>query len=67
MGFWFYRLEDFGEAGYEFFAVRLVDGVLHGRVDEVGVGWGLAEGMSEDGDALHVEDLVMRRGKLVFG
>lgn len=33
VGFWFYGLEDFGEAGDEFFAVGLVDSVLHCRVD----------------------------------
>ena len=34
-----------------------MDLVLHGEVDEVGVGWGLAEGDGEKGYSLKVEGL----------
>lgn len=53
--------EDVGEAGDQGFAVGLVDAVLHGEVDEFGVGRRLAEGGGEEGDALQVEDDVGAR------
>ena len=50
-------LDDLGEAGDEGLAVGLVDLVLHGEVDELRVGRGLAEGDGQKSNSLQVEDL----------
>ena len=52
-----HRLDDLGEAGDEGLAVGLVDLVLHGEVDELRVGRGLAEGDGQKSNSLQVEDL----------
>lgn len=50
-------LDNLGEAGDELLAVRLVDLVLHGEVDEFRVGRGLAQRDGEEGNSLKVECL----------
>jgi hypothetical protein len=46
-----------GESGDQAGAVGLVDAVLHGGVDQGGVGRGVGEDGGQEGDALEVEDL----------
>ncbi|KAI6748850.1 hypothetical protein HG531_007797 [Fusarium graminearum] len=50
-------LDDLSEAGDQGLSVRLVDLVLHGEVDELGVGRRLAKGDGQKGNSLQVEDL----------
>lgn len=50
-------LNDLGQAGDQDLAVGLVQLVLHGQVDELRVGRGLAEGDGEEGYPLEVEGL----------
>lgn len=48
---------------HEILSVRLVDAILHGLVDELGVGRRLAESGGQDGESLQVENLAQSAGE----